>query len=70
MEKVLHALRSNKEAVEIIGGAEWGIVYLDNAQLATVSAHQFAGYLSALKKEGLYLPYSGDPCFGLVKLSD
>lgn len=68
MDKVLFSLRANKEATEVINGEQWGVVYLDNAHLATVSAHAFAGFLSALKKEGLYMPCAGDPCFGLVKL--
>lgn len=69
MEQVLAALRTNKEALEIIDGATWGMVYLDNAQADCrgISANQFAGFLSALKAAGLYLP-TGDVCFGLVKM--
>lgn len=68
MDKVLFSLRANREATETINGEQWGVVYLDNAHLATISAHKFAGYLSALKAEGLYMPCNGDPCFGYVKL--
>lgn len=67
MDKVYFSLRENREATETIDGEDWGVVYLDNARLATISAHAFAGYLSALADVDLYMP-SGDPAFGLVKL--
>lgn len=71
MDKVLTALRANKEALEIIDGSNWGMVYLDNAKadLKGISANQFAGFLSALKASGLYLPTS-DAAFGLVKMEN
>lgn len=67
MEKVLFSLRANTESTKIINGEMWGTVYLDNAHLATISANQFAGFLSALKQAGLYQP-TNDECFGLVKM--
>lgn len=41
----------------------WGGVYLDNVRLGThagMSAHQFAGFLSALKERGQYRVVDGE----------
>lgn len=63
--EVLAALRSNVEGCDDNGFRD---VYLDNARPAGMSAHAFAGHLSALEKAGLYRPY-GDDCFGRVKIA-
>jgi hypothetical protein len=55
IDEVLASLRKNAEEVDGI----WGIVYLDNARVAGVSPHAFAGYLGALEKQGLYRPVDG-----------
>ena len=65
---VLAALRSAAESYSRdIDNARWGMVYLDNARPRGMSRHQFAGYLSALKAEGLYAQTS-DAAFGEVKM--
>ena len=65
---VLASLRENVENVKRVGPCEeWGIVYLDNAQIKGVSKHSFAGFLSALTAAGFYKP-TDDPCFGYVKM--
>lgn len=65
---VLNALRAAKEAIDVdADGTRWGMVYLDNARPDGMSRHQFAGYLSVLKAEGLYVP-TYDPAFGQVKM--
>lgn len=46
--------------------AGWGTVYLDNAIPTGMNAYQFAGYLSALERVGLYRP-DEDGFFGYVK---
>lgn len=63
-EKVKQALIDNEE-----GG---GYVYLDNAYSvlsAHITRHQFAGYLSALAKDGFYKETS-DACFGQIETED
>ena len=66
---ILASLRENVEGTEHRGPCDdWGIVYLDNARIKGVSAHAFAGFLSALTAAGYYEPVDGDPCFGYVKL--
>jgi hypothetical protein len=65
---VLAALRAAKEAIDTdANGIVWGMVYLDNAHIKGMSRHQFAGHLSALKAQGLYIP-TYDPAFGEVKM--
>lgn len=65
---ILAALRSAAESYSRdIDNVRWGMVYLDNARPNGVSRHQFAGYLSALKAEGLYAP-TCDPAFGEVRI--
>lgn len=63
-ESLLKALRENVEGtVTTQTGERWGYVYLSNVG----NTHQFAGFLSVLKKEGLYNPV--DKYFGEVKLA-
>jgi hypothetical protein len=38
---------------------EWRDVYLDNARPGGVSPHAFAGFLSALERDGVYRPEDG-----------
>ena len=65
---VLAALRKEVESVyHEADGSVWGMVYLDNARSGGLSRHQFAGYLSDLKSNGLYRQ-TYDPAFGEVKL--
>jgi hypothetical protein len=65
---VLEMLRVSSESTRTdADGTEWGTVYLDNAIPNGWSKHQFAGHLSDLKKQGLYLP-TFYPEFGEVKL--
>ena len=67
--EILASLRKNVERWEThADGSKWGCVYLDNAIPDGMSFHAFAGYLSALKKQGLYRPEDDDGCFGLVRL--
>lgn len=65
---LLTRLRANVESEELrhADDSRWGTVYLDNACTGTMTAHQFAGYLSALEAAGLYEKMDG--FFGLVKL--
>jgi hypothetical protein len=65
-EAVLQSLRKNAEGYkEIWDGVTFRQVYLDNAIPSGMSRHQFAGYLSALEKEGLYKKVDG--FFGMVR---
>lgn len=65
---VLDALRSAAESYSRdIDNARWGMVYLENARPSGMSRHQFAGYLSALKAEGLYAQ-TCDAAFGEVRM--
>lgn len=64
MDQVLQALRDHAESDD--GNGFW-TVYLDNAKPSGMSPHQFAGYLSALEKAGLYRPVDGY-AFGQVRL--
>jgi hypothetical protein len=52
--QVLLSLRSNAEDAASPEG--WRTVYLDNARPRGMSARSFAGYLSALEREGVYQP--------------
>ena len=54
--QVLASLRDKEE------GDGW--VYLPNAQLESITKHQFAGVLSSLEQKGLYKPHDG--FFGYV----
>lgn len=71
---VLTALRDAQESIYTRKGAEWGSVYLDNAEAGyrkangSISRHAFAGYLSTLHEAGLY-DSQGDGFFGLVKMA-
>jgi hypothetical protein len=68
--EVLASLRAHVEGSYVEGGStrpgKWGSVYLDNARPKGMSARSFAGYLSALEREGLYRS-QGDKCFGDVQ---
>lgn len=67
--RILEALRANVESTsQKDDGSVWGMVYLDNAQPSNVSAHSFAGYLSALESAGFYRSMN-DGCFGLVLMA-
>lgn len=57
-ETILASLRHEYESTETFKGEEWGTVYLDNVRPAGITAHQFAGFLSALEAKGLYRPYT------------
>lgn len=63
----LELLRVNSESTWERDNGVWGMVYLPNAIPHGWSKHQFAGHLSDLKKNGLYMQTS-DPYFGEVKL--
>lgn len=66
--EILAALRKEVESVR----GDFGAVYLDNARPADMTAHQFAGHLSALEAAGLYRPYTDREfrgIFGDVKLA-
>lgn len=58
-ESVLRTLRNNSEDAELILDKVYRLVYLDNASSDAVkggiSAHQFAGHLSALEKTKHYI---------------
>ena len=47
-------------------GSVWHSVYLDNVRPKELTNRQFAGYLAALEKAGVYKTYDGE-FFGLVK---
>lgn len=70
-DKVLQKLREKAEGTFITDqdGKTWEVVYLDNVlgDLA-ITPKQFSGYLSALRKEGLYRPE--DQCFGEVLVTE
>jgi hypothetical protein len=67
---ILARLRARRRWISATG-ERWGIVYLDNARPAGMSAYIFAGYLSVLAAAGLYRPcrYS-DGCYGNVRMDD
>ena len=65
---ILVSMRACVEREFTIDDIKWGLVYLDNARPDEMSAHEFAGYLSALERAGYYQP-EGDDCFGYVKLT-
>lgn len=55
--------------VTLMDGTVMQSVYLDNAYdlvKSGMTRHQFAGYLSALTKDGLYRHYDDDGYFGQV----
>lgn len=61
--QVLESLKKNVECTTTYqDGTIWGDVYLPNIG----SSHQIAGYLSALKQEGLYKPVA--KMFGEVRI--
>lgn len=65
--EVLKALRKSGEGCECNG---FETVYLDNAKnKLEMSAHEFAGYLSALSKENFFKSCD-DGFFGEVKMAD
>lgn len=68
-QRVLEALLDNVEGYteRDASGVAWGSVYLDNARVAGMSPHAFAGYLSALTAEGQYRPMDDYAC-GLVRI--
>lgn len=66
-KSVLAHLRANKEYNETRNGAEWGVVYLDNARPSDMNAPTFRAALSTLAKEGLYRVVDGF-AWGEVKL--
>lgn len=63
-ETVLEALRAEIESDGFSEG--FGMVYLDNARPAGMSARAFAGHLSQLTQRGLYKD-AGDGVFGEVR---
>lgn len=63
--RVLAALREHVEYRQIREDREWGGVYLDNAYPTDLSRRQFAGFLGALERAGLYVSCEDD-CFGEV----
>ena len=65
---LLVTMRACVENENTRDGVTWGTVYLDNARPDEMSAHEFAGYLSALERAGYYQP-EGDDFFGYVKLT-
>jgi hypothetical protein len=68
-QQVLRALLSNVEKCPTLrNGVNFDGVYLDNAlaSLKGITPRQFAGYLSALKKDGMYI--AQDKFFGMVKV--
>lgn len=70
--KVYDALVANTEGGQWVrnDGSVTNTVYLFNAQCdLDMSAHQFAGHLSALKKADLYWPEDIDGVFGDVRIS-
>ena len=69
--EILKALSAHTEGDvrEDVSGNKWQYVYLDNARPDGMSAHSFAGYLSALEAAGLYISY-GDDCFGQVRIQE
>jgi len=64
---ILVSMRACVEREFTIDDIKWGLVYLDNARPDEMSAHEFAGYLSALTNADLYCSLSDD-CFGWVKI--
>lgn len=65
---ILTSLRKAAESFSRdIDNVRWGMVYLENARPNGMSRHKFAGHLSALKAEGLYVP-TYDASFGEVKM--
>lgn len=69
-ETVLQALRSNTEGLTATNpdGSVFRQVYLDNAIPEGMPRHQFAGFLSALEGQGLYISQE-DGAFGMVKVN-
>lgn len=66
---VLNALRKSQEGITVKADKTvWGMVYLDNARPNGMTAHSFAGYLSALDRAGLYKTAS-DNDFGSVLMA-
>lgn len=65
-QDILAHLRDHTEGEAIDG---WHMVYLDNARPANVSPRQFAGFLSALAKAGVYREVDGY-AWGEVHIDD
>lgn len=74
-QEVLKALRDNAESDCFYQpeNEHWMCVYLDNAKAdLKMSAHEFAGYLSALTERGLYQAYDdgeNNGFFGNVRMN-
>jgi hypothetical protein len=63
--EILASLRRHWESgSEKPDGRVFDEVYLDNARPPGMSAHKFAGHLSALEAAGLYLPVRDDIAAG------
>jgi hypothetical protein len=67
MKAIYETAKRSTESTTERNGQVWGSFYLDSARPAGMSAHAFAGYLSALEAEGLYRSM-GDDCFGEILL--
>lgn len=70
---LLSALRRASEGGDILPSDDdvvWRDVYLDNANSPSlgIASRSLPGYLSALKKAGLYVPV--DYAFGRVRMED
>jgi hypothetical protein len=63
LDTILQALRSKVESEN----EGWGEVYLDNAMPDDITPRQWAGYLSALERAGMYRPID-NYAWGSVKL--
>lgn len=68
-EKTALVLVKLRAEVEDQHEPNWGVVYLDNARPAGMSARSFAGHLGALEKAGLYWSYEDDS-FGRVWIGE
>jgi hypothetical protein len=71
LQVVLASLLASKESgneTVYTDGSVWCDVYLDNAKPAGMNAHQFAGYLSALEKRGVYKPIDNF-AWGMVRVN-
>ena len=66
---VYQALVANAEGCQSTeaDGSRWSMVYLPNASIKGITAHQFAGALSFLESIGAYRK-TGDKYFGEVKI--
>lgn len=66
--EILNSMRSHGESTSSYpNGDVWASVYLDNVRPDNISPSQFAGFLSALEKAGVYKPVDG-MYWGEVKL--